>query len=185
MVYQCQGTNVGPLGSLRRGNGSETGGVPFVTHTLRAEGCDASEDGTGRGTPLVPYIVNAAESCAVESHARLSGIARSLDTTGGFSANQGGTVVAFNPQAGGKQTTLGCSANGTGSLNVSQIPAISTSTSVRRLTPVECLRLQGAPDDWLDLEPLLSDSAKYRLIGNAVAVPVVEWIARRLCEHLD
>lgn len=63
--------------------------------------------------------------------------------------------------------------------------SVFAGTSVRRLTPVECLRLQGAPDDYLDLEPPLSDSAKYRLIGNAVAVPVVEWIARRLRENLD
>jgi site-specific DNA-cytosine methylase len=44
----------------------------------------------------------------------------------------------------------------------------------------DCLRLQGFPDDWLDLDPPLSDSAKYRLIGNAVTVPVAEWIGRRL-----
>lgn len=50
---------------------------------------------------------------------------------------------------------------------------------VRRLTPVECLRLQGFPDDWLDGLGL-SDSTKYRLCGNAIAVPVLEWIARRM-----
>ena len=51
---------------------------------------------------------------------------------------------------------------------------------VRRLLPVECLRLQGLPDNHLDLKPPLSDSAKYRLIGNSVAVPVVSWIAERI-----
>ncbi len=51
--------------------------------------------------------------------------------------------------------------------------------AVRRLTPTECLRLQGFPDDWLDI-PGLSDSSKYRLAGNAVCVPVVEWIGRRI-----
>jgi len=51
---------------------------------------------------------------------------------------------------------------------------------VRRLMPVECLRLQAFPDDWLDLEPPLSDSAKYRLIGNAITVSVAEWIGRRI-----
>lgn len=49
--------------------------------------------------------------------------------------------------------------------------------SVRRLTPTECERLQGFPDGWT--EPL-SDSARYRCLGNAVCVPVVEWIGRRL-----
>lgn len=51
--------------------------------------------------------------------------------------------------------------------------------AVRRLTPVECLRLQGIPDWWLDGLGL-KDSAKYRLIGNSVAVPVVRWIAGRI-----
>lgn len=48
---------------------------------------------------------------------------------------------------------------------------------VRRLTPLECERLQGFPDGWTDEQ---SDSARYRMLGNAVAVPVVQWIADRL-----
>lgn len=50
---------------------------------------------------------------------------------------------------------------------------------VRRLTPLECERLQGFPDHWTAGE---SDSGRYRMLGNAVAVPVVEWIAKRLVE---
>ncbi len=49
----------------------------------------------------------------------------------------------------------------------------------RRLTPVECARLQGFPDWWLDVDGA-SDSAKYRALGNAVAVPCVQWIAERI-----
>lgn len=56
---------------------------------------------------------------------------------------------------------------------------IQQGLAVRRLTPLECLRLQGFPDDWFDgLE--LSDSQKYRMCGNAMAVPVVAWIGRRI-----
>lgn len=54
---------------------------------------------------------------------------------------------------------------------------------VRRLMPVECARLQGFPDDHLELDPPLSDGAKYRMLGNAVAVPVAEWIGRRIMER--
>ena len=50
---------------------------------------------------------------------------------------------------------------------------------VRRLTPVECERLQGFPDNWTAGQ---SDSARYRQMGNAVAVPVAEWIGRRVME---
>jgi DNA (cytosine-5)-methyltransferase 1 len=53
--------------------------------------------------------------------------------------------------------------------------------TVRRLTPVECCRLQGFPDDWLGgNEP--PDSPKYAALGDAVTVPVAEWIGRRLLE---
>lgn len=60
---------------------------------------------------------------------------------------------------------------------------------VRRLTPRECERLQGLPDDWTlwgthddGNRVAMSDSARYRMIGNGVAVPVVFWIARRLID---
>lgn len=88
---------------------------------------------------------------------------------------------------GGVNTTLAMegrvdptlSANEGGTLT--QIPPVQSGMAVRRLTPTECARLQGFPDDWLDL-PNASDSAKYRALGNSVAVPVVRWIARRLMQ---
>lgn len=52
---------------------------------------------------------------------------------------------------------------------------------VRRLTPLECERLQGFPDGWTDG---FADSVRYRMLGNAVAVPVAEWIAKRI-KRLD
>lgn len=48
---------------------------------------------------------------------------------------------------------------------------------IRRLTPLECERLQGFPDGWTDL-PGASDSARYRALGNSVAIPCVEFIMR-------
>jgi DNA (cytosine-5)-methyltransferase 1 len=53
---------------------------------------------------------------------------------------------------------------------------------VRRLTPVECERLQGFPDDWTSGQ---ADQHRYKQMGNAVAVPVVEWIVKRLLERLS
>lgn len=55
--------------------------------------------------------------------------------------------------------------------------SVGSNFGVRRLTPTECARLQGFPDDWNDWLP---DSVRYRQFGNAVAVPNVEWIARRI-----
>ncbi|MDY6866638.1 MAG: DNA cytosine methyltransferase [Chloroflexota bacterium] len=64
---------------------------------------------------------------------------------------------------------------GTGGNNVPLI-------GVRRLTPTECCRLQGFPDDWNDN---VSDSQRYKQTGNAVTVNVIEWIGNRIimCEN--
>lgn len=55
--------------------------------------------------------------------------------------------------------------------------AVTGQQGVRRLTPLECERLQGFPDGWTEGQ---SDSHRYRQMGNAVAVPVAEWIGHRL-----
>jgi len=51
--------------------------------------------------------------------------------------------------------------------------------TVRRLTPLECERLQGFPDNWTEGQ---SDSQRYKQMGNAVAVPVVEWVIQGIVE---
>ena len=108
---------------------------------VTAEGHDASEDGTGRGTPLV-----------------------------------------FDWQSGG-DVRHNVSDKHTSALQSSQVPAVFGPFGVRRLTPLECLRVQGFPDDWLN-DLGLRDSAKYRMCGNAVSVPVIEWIGARLLAAL-
>ena len=50
---------------------------------------------------------------------------------------------------------------------------------VRKLTPVECERLQGFPDNWTEGQ---TEGHRYKQMGNAVAVPVVEWIIKNLME---
>ena len=74
-------------------------------------------------------------------------------------------------------------------------------TMVRRLTPMECERLQGFPDGWtewkqmvelegnewvrVELKQKQKDGPRYRQMGNAVSVPVAEYIGRRMAEALD
>ena len=67
---------------------------------------------------------------------------------------------------------------GTGGNNMPMI----ANTQVRRLTPLECERLQGFPDDWTAGQ---SDSARYKQMGNAVAVPVVEWLIGNICDNIN
>jgi len=50
---------------------------------------------------------------------------------------------------------------------------------VRRLTPLECERLQGFPDGWTEGQV---DTHRYKQMGNAVAVPVVEWIIQGITD---
>jgi DNA (cytosine-5)-methyltransferase 1 len=60
-----------------------------------------------------------------------------------------------------------------------QSTGVIMNSTVRRLTPVECERLQGFPDDWTAGQ---SDSSRYKQMGNAVAVPVVEWVIGNICD---
>jgi DNA (cytosine-5)-methyltransferase 1 len=83
---------------------------------------------------------------------------------------------AFNPQTGGSKARLGYGDKPT-ALQANQVTAVHQPDAIRRLTPLECERLQGFPDEWTAGQ---SDSARYRELGNSVAVPVVEWIARRI-----
>ena len=58
-------------------------------------------------------------------------------------------------------------------------PNIMSESTVRRLTPVECERLQGFPDNWTEGQ---ADTHRYKQMGNAVAVPVESWLVNRLME---
>lgn len=103
-------------------------------------------------------------------------------------------VIGFNWQNGGgyqnSNDGLAITAEGTGPLSRSQVPAIATRQVVRRITPLECERLQGFPDRWTEERwdwkkgrvVHQADAPRYRQMGNAVAVPVVAWIARRIVE---
>jgi len=62
-------------------------------------------------------------------------------------------------------------------LTKTDIHAVSSNATVRRLTPTECERLQGFPDNWTDGQ---ADSNRYKQMGNAVAVPIVQWIIDRM-----
>ena len=149
VAYQCHGTNVGPMGTLRRGNGNEAGGMPFVVH--------GTQDPIVSENLALPLEVNSSASViAFQERGRDGG--RVIDVSGDLS------YTLLSPAGGGR----------------AQERNIATWNIVRKLSPTECLRLQGLPDTWMDLEPPLSDSAKYRMIGNAGAVTILEWIGRRI-----
>ena len=84
---------------------------------------------------------------------------------------------------------------GTGGGNVPMVMEESMETVVRRLTPLECERLQGYPDGWTDIGDWIdskgkthkgdSDSPRYKALGNSIALPFWDWMAGRICEQYD
>ena len=133
-------------------------GSGLVTHTLTGEGHDASEDWTGRGVPLVPI------QPVVAGFKRGQGAAARSD---GFQIEQAPTLTSSD--------------SGT-----QQSPGVMIGPCVRRMTPRECERLQGFPDDWTRWRANgseIADGPRYRMCGNAVTVNVAEWIGRRICEE--
>lgn len=73
--------------------------------------------------------------------------------------------------------------------------AVMQNMAVRRLTPLECERLQGFPDGWTDIGAWIdekgklhkesSDSARYRALGNSIALPPWKWVLKRLCAQYE
>jgi len=229
--FECQGGLIpqvsGTLSANHKAAGSATQQdahadllIPAVAHTLRADGFDASEDGTGRGTPLVPVVafaqnqrdevreVDVAGALAAQpgmkqttylafgckdsdpSRSVSSDVSPTLRAMGhlGSHANAGGQIaVAYTTKLhntasnnAGKlfeERTTCLDAN-------SPAPALLTPTQVRRLTPLECERLQGAPDGWTLVmnakgKPM-ADGPRYKILGNSFAVPVIRWIGTRI-----
>jgi len=102
-----------------------------------------------------------------------------LDRTGGQSVAFAiqGTVIGRSETAGPQGKGFGEEGDPMYTLDSASGHGVATESVVRRLTPVECERLQGFPDDWTDGQ---ADSHRYKQMGNAVTVNVVEWIGKRL-----
>lgn len=83
--------------------------------------------------------------------------------------------------------------NKTAALNCATDPSqqiIRSNMAVRRLTPTECCRLQGFPDDWNRFgvdengdKIIISDTQRYKQMGNAVTVSVAKWIGNRIIQQ--
>ena len=92
-------------------------------------------------------------------------------------------AMAFDWQSGGD--ARGLDPKPTAQLQRSQTPAIMQAMAVRRLTPVECERLQGFPDNYTDIQPkgkATPDGPRYKALGNSMAVPVMRWIGERIAQ---
>jgi site-specific DNA-cytosine methylase len=101
-----------------------------------------------------------------------------------FDALSSNSMKSSNPNSGCREVEISRTID-TMALNPSANQggiAVANETTVRRLTPTECERLQGFPDGWTEGQ---ADSNRYKQMGNAVAVPVVEWIVKNLVQELQ
>lgn len=194
----------------------------LIVHTLRGEGFDASEDGTGRSTPLVPIAFHPTQdpisSTDGSTHALgcgSTGGQASVAVAVALRGREGGATAelgdpchplaagahppAIAIQAGALRTNPASGPDGVGvqadhayTLEArSEVQCVQFAQQVRRLTPRECERLMGFPDDWT-LIPWRKKPAdqcpagpRYRSLGNSWAVPVVRWIGERINAILD
>ncbi|MCT6988522.1 Dam family site-specific DNA-(adenine-N6)-methyltransferase [Salmonella enterica] len=225
-----------------------------VSHTLKGEGFDGSEDGTGRGVPVVAFgggntsgNIDVA-ACLTAKGQRIDfevetfavhgtqdpDTNRELAHTLGRNNGQENACIAFSYKDNGADATSdlsptiragnydkshansgqppaiafafkagqGAKAGGIGyaeeqsptltsaSSGTNLAPAVMHGVAVRRLTPIECERLQGFPDNhtligWRGKDaPECPDGPRYKAIGNSMAVPVMRWIGERIAAAL-
>ncbi|OEH24796.1 phage N-6-adenine-methyltransferase [Enterobacter sp. ST121:950178628] len=225
-----------------------------VSHTLKGEGFDGSEDGTGRGVPVVAFGGgNTAGHIDVATACTAHGIRLDFDTetfavhgtqdpdtnrelahTLGRNNGQENACIAFSYKDNGADATSdlsptiragnhdkshansgqppaiayafkagqGAKTGGIGyaeeqsptltsaSSGTNLAPAVMHGIAVRRLTPIECERLQGFPDNhtligWRGKDATeCPDGPRYKAIGNSMAVPVMRWIGERIAAAL-
>ena len=155
----------GTVQTLTSRMGTGGGNVPMLIQPTYAfsSGNSATARSIGFGEEVTPTLKGDSGGNTVPSIAVAAVDVRNLNETEGFS----GTLQS--------KSTSGYSLN-------YQIP-VRIGYRVRRLTPTECLRLQGFPDDWLDIAGS-SDSAKYKAVGNSVAIPCPDFIFERIVKVL-
>jgi len=193
------------------------GASSHTSHSLRGEGFDASEDGTGRGVPIVPIVPDVAYAISCGSGGSKFGSGRhnqdtliattvvnaretpvhTSDLSLPLGAQDTGHAVAFQQNylaavqdcraMSKRQNGAGINEQGPSyTLDQTGAQGIITPSQVRRLTPVECERLQGFPDDytaipWRGKAPEdCPDGHRYKALGNSMAVPVMRWIGERI-----
>jgi DNA (cytosine-5)-methyltransferase 1 len=189
-----------------------TGGCFDVVHSLRGEGFDASEDGTGRGTPLVPVsfpwqmggtmqmphdlnlcgtLVKSQSPAVAIRTANTSANGHGFSESVAYTLDQAqGQAVAFT--ASEQANSYAWERDYAPTINA-QVPndtsniqtGVRIGMQVRRLTPRECERLQGFPDNYTDIRvggKATPDGPRYKALGNSMAVPVMAWIGKRIAD---
>lgn len=152
-----------------------TGTLSPGAHAGSYNGQDAYNDMLVCGaSPDVAHALRAKANCAYREDAETC-LCSAVDCRNGQESDVGGTLQA--------RTGHTLNANG----------VVRSNMVVRRLTPLECTRLQGYPDGWVDIGDWTdekgkkhkdADSPKYKALGNSIALPFWDWMLRRMARYL-
>jgi DNA (cytosine-5)-methyltransferase 1 len=117
--------------------------------------CDAARD---VGNNISPTLRSGGDG-GYPNHS----VAVGVDT---YNASESGDIAVTLTASGNSSTNSG--------------PKVMQGMAVRRLTPIECERLQGFPDDYTNIKDKCPDGPRYKAMGNSMAVPVMRWIGERI-----
>lgn len=184
--------DVAPTMSARYGTGGNN--VPLVSQEpaaicIAGNTIDRQPQNGGNGLGCqedIAYTLTATDHHAVFSRQRVD-VFKDEDIASTQSARQhkDATDLVCQPTYQQAVGTIGYTDHkGVNNQFVSEDKCIVERTSlIRRLTPLECERLQGFPDGWTDI-PDASDSARYKALGNSVAIPCVEFVLQGIAAVL-
>lgn len=184
-------------GSLRANAGDNQQAVCIENHPqdsrvkIREDGiCQTLDARMGMGGGNVPMVMESSDG----------DIAGTLDASyyKGCGLRQGKerTVVAYANEAYDKwsESEKSASLRASGGVYGGGSESLSVDSVVRRLTPLECERLQGYPDGWTDIGEWYdskgkkhkdADSPRYKALGNSIALPFWQWMAEKMVKHLN
>lgn len=195
--YGTGGNNVPLISQMKVISEDECGESPHPeTYCIAGNIIDRQDHNGGNGMgfqPNISYTLNTADRHCVFSQQRSDEYVRN-DVVSTQSARQykdstdlicdldvAGLDCRNGTENGDLSGTLQSKTDGGYSLN--NVHPVRIGKLIRRLTPLECERLQGFPDYWTDI-PGASDSARYKALGNSVAIPCVEHVLRGIAYFL-
>jgi DNA (cytosine-5)-methyltransferase 1 len=163
--------------------------IPIQEYQKRQSG--TPENGSGIGKPADPMFTlqaTAQHAIAFQTRIARNGHGVPSDVAPSLQANATGDskpVIAFHQNQRAEVTTndTAGSLNSGGGKPGQGYPAAMTHSGIRRLTPRECERLQGFPDDFTLIQykgKPAADGPRYKSLGNSMAVPVIRWIGQRI-----
>lgn len=179
--------NTGPsvlVAAFSAGQGEKAGGIGWQ------EECSPSLKAAASGTNMTPTVMvqqafglykesEVGSACKQRDHKDATDLVVSVDCRNGYENNElSGTIQAKE--------------NGGQSLDY--INHVRCANTVRRLTPLECERLQGYPDGWTDIGEWVdskgkrhkeADSPRYKALGNSIALPFWKWLLKRISAQYE